>query len=125
MIVLVDGVPQPAATPVGGPLAANLDAAGNKITNLGAASSANDSARNGDVVHNTGNETVAGIKTFSSAFKIATYTVATLPANAVRQVAYASDGRKVGEGSGSGTGTLVYNDGTAWRRVGDDTTVVA
>lgn len=39
--------------------------------------------------------------------------------------AFASNGRKVGEGAGSGTGTMVYYDGTAWRRVGDDTTIAA
>lgn len=54
------------------------------------------------------------------------YTVGSLPAVNVTspgRLAYASNGRKVGEGLGSGTGTLVYDDGTAWRRVGDDTTV--
>jgi hypothetical protein len=38
---------------------------------------------------------------------------------------YASNGRKVGEGAGAGTGTLVYYDGDYWRRTGDDTTVAA
>ena len=33
------------------------------------------------------------------------------------------DGRKVGEGGGAGTGTPAYDDGIAWRRTGDDTTV--
>ena len=38
---------------------------------------------------------------------------------------FVSNGRKVGEGAGAGTGTIAYDDGIAWRRVGDDTTVVA
>ncbi len=33
------------------------------------------------------------------------------------------DGRKVGEGVGAGTGTPAYDDGVAFRRTGDDTTV--
>jgi hypothetical protein len=38
---------------------------------------------------------------------------------------YATNGRKVGEGAGAGTGIPVYSDGTAWRRYGDDTTAAA
>ncbi len=42
-------------------------------------------------------------------------TVAGLPTNAkTGWVGYASDGRKNGEGSGSGTGVLVFFDGTSW-----------
>ena len=55
-------------------------------------------------------------------------TVAALPApDSTRKgrLRFATNGRKVGEGAGVGTGTLVYDDGVAWRRVGDDTTVVA
>ena len=58
-------------------------------------------------------------------FRVSTYSVATLPSATAARVAFASNGRKVGEGAGAGTGTLVYSDGTAWRRVGDDTTVIA
>jgi len=36
---------------------------------------------------------------------------------------FVTDGRKVGEGGGAGTGTPAYDDGVAWRRTGDDTTV--
>ncbi len=36
---------------------------------------------------------------------------------------FVTDGRKVGEGVGAGTGTPAYDDGVAWRRTGDDTTV--
>lgn len=44
------------------------------------------------------------------------------PGQAGRMV-FVTDGRKVGEGVGAGTGTPAYDDGTAWRRTGDDTTV--
>ncbi len=36
---------------------------------------------------------------------------------------FVTDGRKIGEGVGAGTGTPAYDDGVAWRRTGDDTTV--
>ena len=36
---------------------------------------------------------------------------------------FVTDGRKVGEGVGAGTGTPAYDDGVAFRRTGDDTTV--
>ncbi len=36
---------------------------------------------------------------------------------------FVTDGRKVGEGVGAGTGVLVYDDAVAWRRASDDTTV--
>lgn len=53
-------------------------------------------------------------------------TVANLPANATAgDRAFASNGRKVGEGGGAGTGVPVYYDGTAWRAVATDTTVAA
>lgn len=53
-------------------------------------------------------------------------TVANLPAaTEAGRVRFATDGRKTGEGAGAGTGVLVYDDGTAWRRVDDGTTVVA
>ena len=38
---------------------------------------------------------------------------------------FVTDGRKTGEGAGVGTGVLAYDDGTAWRRVDDGTTVAA
>ncbi len=53
-------------------------------------------------------------------------TVAALPAaGQASRVRFATDGRKTGEGAGVGTGVLVYDDGTAWRRVDDGTTVAA
>lgn len=124
MNVYRNGLIRPAGT-VATPLVADLDAGANKVTDLGAPSNPTDAARHGDVAHLTGNETIAGVKTFSSAFKVATYTVATLPAATVRQVAFASDALKVGQTTGNGTGTLVYADGTAWRRCGDDVTASA
>ncbi len=39
------------------------------------------------------------------------------------RMVFVTNGRKVGEGAGVGTGTPAYDDGTAWRRTGDDTTV--
>lgn len=53
-------------------------------------------------------------------------TVAGLPAAGdAGRLRFATDGRKVGEGVGAGTGVLVYDDGVAWRRTSDDTTVAA
>lgn len=60
--------------------------------------------------------------------RVANSTVAALPAPSATfkgRLRFVTNGRKVGEGAGAGTGTLVYDDGTAWRRVADDTTVVA
>lgn len=44
--------------------------------------------------------------------KVKSFTVALLPASAsVGTLAYATDGRKAGEGAGAGTGVLVFFDG--------------
>lgn len=40
--------------------------------------------------------------------------VASLPDPSPGLVAYASDGRKHGEGAGAGTGVLVFSDATNW-----------
>ncbi len=40
------------------------------------------------------------------------------------RMVFVTDGRKTGEGAGAGTGTPAYDDGTAWRRTADDSTVV-
>lgn len=54
------------------------------------------------------------------------YSVAQLPGGQLAgTIAFATDGRKVGEGAGLGTGVLVYFDGSFWRRTSDDTTVAA
>jgi len=55
-----------------------------------------------------------------------TATVAGLPAaGTAGRLYFATNGRKTGEGAGAGTGVLVYDDGVAWRRVDDGTTVAA
>lgn len=57
---------------------------------------------------------------------VSTYTVAGLPTNVqANQIAYASNGRKNGEGAGSGTGVMVFRDGTAWRACDTGATVAA
>ncbi|MCY1228447.1 hypothetical protein D9M72_407640 [compost metagenome] len=59
--------------------------------------------------------------------RFATFTVATAPTSGLTNggVIYISDGRKVGEGAGAGTGVIAYRSGGQWRRFSDDTTVVA
>lgn len=57
--------------------------------------------------------------------KLKSFTVATLPTGQAGWTAFASDGRKAGEGAGSGTGVLVFHDGTAWRAVDTGATVAA
>jgi len=56
---------------------------------------------------------------------LATYTVASLPALSAGSIAYASNGRKNGEGVGAGTGVLVFRDATAWRASDTGATVAA
>lgn len=58
-------------------------------------------------------------------FGLPSYTVAGLPTGAAGDIAYASNGRKNGEGVGSGTGVLVFKDGTAWRACDTGATVAA
>lgn len=53
------------------------------------------------------------------------YLVANLPPRSVPgDVAYASDGRKNGEGAGAGTGVLAFFDGTNWIACDSGQTVV-
>ena len=57
---------------------------------------------------------------------VSTYTVAGLPSDVqANQIAYASNGRKNGEGPGAGTGVLVFRDGSAWRACDTGATVAA
>jgi hypothetical protein len=56
---------------------------------------------------------------------VPTFKVAGLPTKGSPRIAFVTDGLKDGETTGNGTGTLAYFDGTAWRRVSDDTTVGA
>lgn len=51
--------------------------------------------------------------------------VASLPAAAAGDTAYASDGRKAGETAGNGTGVLVFHDGTNWIACDTGATVAA
>jgi hypothetical protein len=53
------------------------------------------------------------------------YAVASLPAGTAGDTAYASDGRKAGEGAASGTGVLVFHDGSNWIAVDTGATVAA
>jgi hypothetical protein len=56
---------------------------------------------------------------------ISSYTVANLPTNVVEgQIAFATNGRKTGEGAGSGTGVLVIRDNANWRVVSEALPVV-
>lgn len=58
--------------------------------------------------------------------RVPSYTVVNLPSSPTGYpLAFASNGRKTGEGVGSGTGLLVYWDGVAWKRPADDSTVQA
>jgi hypothetical protein len=59
------------------------------------------------------------------ALGISEYTVANLPTNVVEgQIAFATNGRKTGEGAGSGTGVLVVRDNSNWRVVSEALPVV-
>lgn len=53
------------------------------------------------------------------------YTVVTLPVGAEGYLAYATNGRKVGEGAGNGTGVPVYFSNTQWRVFSTDAQVTA
>jgi hypothetical protein len=66
-----------------------------------------------------------GRATFESPMQLPVYTVAALPTGAAGLTAYASNGRKNGEGGGSGTGVMVFHDGTAWRACDTGATVAA
>jgi hypothetical protein len=58
-------------------------------------------------------------------FQAPSSVVASLPTGAAGAVAFASNGRKNGEGAGAGTGVLVFHDGTAWRACDTGATVAA
>jgi len=53
------------------------------------------------------------------------YTVATLPTGSEGMIAYATNGRKVGEGVGVGTGVPVYFSNALWRVYSTDAQVLA
>ena len=52
-------------------------------------------------------------------------TVANLPTGSAGDWQYVTNGRKNGEGAGSGTGVYAFKDGTAWRAVDTGATVAA
>jgi hypothetical protein len=53
------------------------------------------------------------------------YTVAGLPTGSEGMIAFATDGRKTGEGAGSGTGVPCYWSGGSWRVYSTDAAVSA
>ncbi|MDH0871790.1 hypothetical protein [Agrobacterium pusense] len=59
--------------------------------------------------------------------RLLSYTVAALPTTGISAgaTAYASNGRKVSEGAGAGTGVMVYYSTGQWRRFSDDSVVAA
>jgi hypothetical protein len=61
----------------------------------------------------------------SGVISIGKFTVAGLPTGAEGQIAYATNGRKVGEGGGSGTGVPVYFSNGSWRVYSTDAAVQA
>jgi hypothetical protein len=74
----------------------------------------------------TGDATLSGNTTVSTRLVVPTSTVAGLAAGSiVARIAFATDGRKNGEGAGAGTGVLVFHDGTAWRACDTGATVAA
>jgi len=63
--------------------------------------------------------------TSKGTYKHPSFTVAGLPAGTAGETAFASNGRKNGEGAAAGTGVLVFHDGTAWRACDTGATVAA
>lgn len=62
----------------------------------------------------------------ASAYALPTYTVETLPSSAAAGwQAFATNGRKNGEGAGLGTGVTVFHDGIAWRACDTGATVAS
>lgn len=57
--------------------------------------------------------------------KLKQHTVAGLPSGAEGDVAFATNGRKVGEGAASGTGVPVYFSNGSWRVYSTDLAVAA
>lgn len=61
----------------------------------------------------------------NGAIKQGQFTVATLPAGVEGNILYATNGRKVGEGVGAGTGVPVYFSNGSWRVFSTDAAVAA
>ena len=67
-----------------------------------------------------------GNAAFKALLGLAPYAVASLPSAGFNgAMAFASNGRKVGEASGAGTGVVVAYSNGAWRRLSDDTAVAS
>lgn len=88
----------------------------------------------GDVCAITGSATISnglavtGASTATTILKAGSFTVATLPSAATSGAgahAYASNGRKAGEGGGAGTGIPVWSDASNWKTYYDNTTAAA
>lgn len=79
--------------------------------------------------HNGTNATLvssSGSVLSSQPVGVGSYAVASLPAaGTAGRIAYASNGRKSGEGAAAGTGCPVWDDGTNWKTFYDNTTVAA
>lgn len=73
-------------------------------------------------ISNTG-LAITGEVTTTKPLRPPVHTLAALPVGTEGATAYCSNGRKVGEGAGAGTGVPVYFSGSAWRRFSDDTVV--
>ena len=66
------------------------------------------------------------IYTQRGTIRLPRFAVADLPTGSGSgEIAFASDGRKNGEGAGLGTGVLVFHDGTAWRACDTGATAAA
>jgi len=65
------------------------------------------------------------IALFAGGMLLNSYVVASLPAGTEGALAYATNGRKVGEGAGAGTGVPVYWSTGSWRVYSTDATVAA
>lgn len=82
--------------------------------------------KGGETVRALLNSLLLPVPVIKGALRTAQFTVAGLPgAGSAGRVAFATNGRKISEGVGAGTGVLCYDDGVAWRRVSDDSTVAA
>ena len=55
----------------------------------------------------------------------ASYAVAGLPAGLNGALAFASNGRKLGEAAGAGTGVMAVFSNGSWRRLSDDSIVAS
>ena len=66
-----------------------------------------------------------GNAAFKALLGVAGSTVAALPAGFNGALAFASNGRKLGEAAGAGTGVVAAFSNGQWRRLSDDTIVAS